>query len=183
MFRYFLLTIVLLYMAYYLVILFMDVKALKRAGRNKSEAREIDISQAVGSYQAKDASAIIKNTLKGGIEIPEISEEEAEMDEDYSNEEPAISDEDVLTAGEESNLPFEVGGEVADTDKTGHGGLGNSQAIENSLENENPEEEAEKEKEYAPIEHSSGVGVVALSNLFEKANLQDSLFKDIRLSA
>lgn len=181
MFRYFLLTIVLLYLAYYLVILLMDVKALKREGRNKSEAREIDISKAVESYQAQDASAIIKNTLKGGIEIPEVKNEETDMDEDYSNEEPAISDEDVLTAGGESNLPFEIGDEAADSDKTGNGGLGNSQAVENSLEKEKAEEETEKE--YAPIEHSSGVGVVALSNLFEKANLQDSLFKDIRLSA
>ena len=38
-------------------------------------------------------------------------------------------------------------------------------------------------REYAPVEHSAGVNVIGLSQLFEQANLEESLFKEARLSA
>ena len=183
MFKYFLVTLVILYVAYYAVMLFIDVKKIKKSQTGEERGQEVDISKAVESYQAKSASAIIRESLNGNM--PEDDQGTIdEMDMDYSNEAPAMSDEEFMASQGDSNLPFDVEegdtGDTSDTEEHHNGGLGHAQTLEKdkSLNNEDMEN-----REYAPVEHSAGVNVIGLSQLFEQANLEESLFKEARLSA
>ena len=180
MFKYFLVTLVILYVAYYAVMLFIDIKKIKKSQTGEERGQEVDISKAVESYQAKSASAIIRESLNE--DMPDDDNDTIdEMDMDYSNEAPAMSDEEFMASQSDSNLPFDVEeGDTSDTEEHHNGGLGQAQTLEKdkSLNNEDMEN-----REYAPVEHSAGVNVIGLSQLFEQANLEESLFKEARLSA
>lgn len=180
MFKYFLVTLIVVYIAYYAVMLFIDIKKIKKSRVDESKGQEVDISKAVEGYKAKNASAIIRESIKGNQFDESVEEPTDEMDMDYSNEAPAVSDEEFIASqtNEDNNLPFVVDG--GDNSGVGdntdnNGGVGRAQKLENV--------EVTDTQEYAPIEHSAGVNVLGLSHLFEQANLEESLFKDVRLSA
>lgn len=163
MFKYFLVTLVVLYIVYYAVMLFIDIKKISKTRTGEDRGQEVDISKAVEGYKAKNASAIIRDSIKGNHLDDSDIETESEMDMDYSSETPALSDEEFMASQTNNDLPFVVdGGESSGaTDNTDNqGGVGRAQ----SLEKDEAKYEQDIQEEYAPVEHSTGVSVLGLSH-------------------
>ena len=162
-FNYFLIGLCSLYAAYYFAMFFIDVIKIKKEKNIENQGKEIDIADAVATYQPKVASDIMKK------ESEEVLAEMNKKDEDDENTENDEDDEDFPFNINESNM-FTSSAE--DEEDTSSGDL----TIQYELSEEHKEE-------YPDVEMNGGYYAANLKNLIEDMKMQENLFAHIKWNA
>ena len=156
-FQYFLAFVLIVYPIYYIGMVAFDIRRMNKQKESSELGHEVDISEAVAGYEARDASEILASEMN---------------DEMVPFDEAGFVGEPVATA--DDNMPFSTESEpapaAAPTDEATHGSAGNF-SISYSPEDEN--------ETVTNVNVNGGMSPVDLQSIFEKMSHEKSIFGDV----